>query len=94
MSTTGDSEDLTRYLVALEQPFSSDQHLDVEPTDLVRFALTASDYWSDLGLGWIEDGLDATPLHDDLWVFSQDKRRPQRARHRAWRLVKHTRPTG
>jgi hypothetical protein len=40
--------------------------LAYEPHALVRFALTASDYWADKALDWLSFGLDATPVRAEL----------------------------
>lgn len=45
------------HLVDLESWFESDAPRDYEPDQLVEYALAGSDYWADLALGWVEQGV-------------------------------------
>jgi hypothetical protein len=84
----GDESTMVRFLVELEQPYDPDRNIGVEPAELVRFALGASDYWADLALGWLADGLAVSPLADELRDYAADTTHPQSQRHRAAGLLK------
>ncbi|MGW5195171.1 hypothetical protein ACWEOO_38370 [Kribbella sp. NPDC004138] len=81
------------FLVDLERPLDSGVERDYEPTELVRYAVGASDYWADLALGWLDHGVPTQPLVTELEQLETDKSRPQNLRHRARRLRKSTRQT-
>src|SRR4051794_12225439 len=74
--------DMVRYLVELEHPYDPDRNIGVEPVELVRFAIGATDYWADLALGWLADGLAVAPLADVLRDYAADTTHPQSQRHR------------
>lgn len=79
------------FLVDLEHGFDPDARCDYDPVDLVRFALGASDYWAELAVGWLEQGMPAQALADELAAVEAASRRPQSLRHRAKRLRKSLR---
>jgi hypothetical protein len=56
---------------------------------LVRYALSgSSDYWADLALAWVEQGIDPELVKSELTDLAQaGQRRPQALRHRAKRLT-------
>jgi hypothetical protein len=83
-----DEPDMVQFLVELEHPYDPNRNIGVEPGDLVRFALDASDYWADLALGWLADGLAVSPLVDVLDDYATDTTHPQSQRHRAAALLK------
>jgi hypothetical protein len=47
------------YLVDLDSRFEAAGPRDYDPVELVRYALSASDYWADLGIRWLEEGVPA-----------------------------------
>lgn len=82
-------EDLTPHLRDLEGPFDSRAARTYDPAELVRFALTLpGNYWSGLALDWLDQGLPASGLGEDLSTFERDRRRPQTQRHQARRVKK------
>lgn len=83
-----DESHMVRFLIELEHPYDSKRDIGVDPTDLVRFALGASDYWAGLALGWLTDGLSVSPLSDVLRGYAADATHPQSHRHRAAGLLK------
>jgi hypothetical protein len=74
------------HLVALEARFDFIAFRPYDPVELVRYALGASDYWADLALWWLEEGVPAKQLLDELSALEADAERPQSLRHRARRL--------
>ena len=74
------------FLVDLEREFDAGVERDYDPTELVRYAIGASDYRADLALGWLDQGVQAQPLVTELEQLEADKSRPQNLRHRARRL--------
>jgi hypothetical protein len=76
------------HLVDLESHFDVNAFRPYNPVELVRYALGASDYWAGLALGWLEDGVPAGQLVDELSTFEAQAYRPQPLRHRARRLRK------
>lgn len=79
------------HLVDLEAPFEATSGRHYDAVELVRFAITdddVGDYWSSLGLGWIEQGVPAASLLGELRAFEADRQRPQSDRHRARRIRK------
>ena len=76
------------HLVALEARFDFIAFRPYDPVELVRYALTASDYWADLALARLEEGVPARQLLDELSEFEANANRPQSLRHRARRLRK------
>jgi hypothetical protein len=79
------------FLVDLESPFDPDRQLAYDPHDLVRFALTASDYWADRALDWLTFGLSVEPVAQNLRPVIDDRVRPQPLRHRALRVLREHR---
>jgi hypothetical protein len=47
---------MVEYLTELENPFDPDQPYAFDPDELIRFALTASDYWANRALDWLTFG--------------------------------------
>ena len=83
---------MLQYLIRLESP-----DLDAGPVDahaLIAYALTCGDHWASLAVGHLEAGLLVADLAEQLRVLSQDRRRSQSLRHRAYRLVKYAAPSG
>jgi hypothetical protein len=81
--------DLRPYLPDLEHPFEPSAGRPYDPVELVRFALAwPTDYWPGLALNWLDEGVPATDLVEELGVFEQERRRPQAQRHQARRLRK------
>jgi hypothetical protein len=76
------------YLVDLESRFDVNAFRPYDPIELIRFALGASDYWADLALGWLEEGVPSRQLVDELAAFEGQAGRTQALRHRARRLRK------
>lgn len=76
------------YLVDLESTYESTDKRPYDAVDLVRFALTVSDYWAGLGLGWLEQGVPTSGLDHELLALELNDRRPQALRHRARRIRK------
>jgi hypothetical protein len=89
--TDAELDPMVRLLVELEQPFDPDRHYDFAPDALVRFALTASDYWADKALDWLTFGCPIRPVEAELRHVASDRDRPQALRHRTLRLLKHNR---
>lgn len=56
--------------------------------ELVRFALGASVYWADLAVRWLEEGLPAQALMNELAALEAEFPRPQALKYRARRLRK------
>lgn len=76
------------YLVDLESRFDINAFRPYAPVELIRYALGASDYWADLALGWLEDGVPSRPLIEELKALEEQADRPQTLRHRARHLRK------
>lgn len=76
------------HLVGLEAPFNAEIPRAYDHVELVRYALTLSDYWADLALAWLEEGVPIAGLERDLEVLESQRQRSQRLRHRARRLRK------
>jgi hypothetical protein len=76
------------HLIDLESQFESDALRDYDPVELVRYALGTTDYWVDLALGWLEQGVPAQGLEHGLLALEAQTSRPQALRHRAKRLRK------
>lgn len=79
------------FLVDLELTYDPNAHRDYEPSDLVRYALTCTDYWADLAMAWLEQGVRVSGLEQGLVAFESQQARPQRLRHRARHLLRTTR---
>ena len=71
------------YLVHLESRFDVIAFHPYDPVELVRYALGASDYWADLALGWLEEGVPSRSLRDELATLEGESDRPQALRDRA-----------
>jgi hypothetical protein len=65
------------FLVDLEREFDAGVERDYDPTELVRYAIGASDYWAYLALGWLDQGVPPQPLVTELEQLEADKSRPQ-----------------
>jgi hypothetical protein len=76
------------YLVDLESRFDFNSFRPYDPVELVQYALGASDYWADLALGWLEEGVPSRRLVDELAKFEAQADRPLALRHRAQHLRK------
>lgn len=76
------------YLVDLESPFDPETPREYAPAELVRFALTLGNYWAGLALTWLQQGVSAAGLLDELRAFESETHRPQAQRHQARRLWK------
>lgn len=73
------------YLVDLELQFDPKAFREYDPVELVRYALGASDYWADLAVRWLEQGVPAGDLRPELLAVEEESCRPQSLRHRARR---------
>ena len=73
------------YLVDLELQFDPRAHRDYDPVELVRYALAATDYWADLVVRWLEQGVPSDGLGQELLAVEVSRNRPQPLRHRARR---------
>ena len=76
------------FLVELGHPYDPDRLLTFDPHELVRFALSFTDYWAELALGWLTAGLAAAPVAYELRAYIAERKNPQRLRHAAGRLLK------
>ena len=76
------------YLVDLELAYDAKAHRDYDPVELVRYALSASDYWAELAIRWLEQGFPVRGLKEELQALESQSHRPQRLRHRARHLRK------
>jgi len=76
------------HLIDLESQFDPRALHDYDPVELVRYALGTTDYWADLALRWLEQGVPARGLEHDLLALEAQTSRPQSLRHRAKRLRK------
>ena len=76
------------HLVDLETEFDPTIRREYDPVELVRYALGTSDYWAELALGWLEQGLPVRGLTQDLLALEEQTARPQSLRHRARRVRK------
>lgn len=75
---------LIQHLADLESPWDEHAGRSYDPVALVRYALTwPTDYWPGLALRWLEEGLSAGELLDDLDRFAAQAQRAQSQRHRA-----------
>jgi len=74
------------YVLDLELHFDPKAHRAYDPVELVRYALTISDYWADLALKWLDQGVPTERLKQDLHSFEAQENRPQSLRHVARRL--------
>jgi hypothetical protein len=71
------------HLVDLESRFDFNPFRPYDPVELIRYALGPSDYWADLAVGWLEDGVPPRTLVNELSTFEAQADRPQSLRHRA-----------
>ncbi len=76
------------HLAQLENAYDPSRPLDFDAYDLVRFALTTDEYWAEKALDWLSSGLPAGPVASELRALADDKRLPQRLRHRAFSIWK------
>ena len=74
------------HLVDLESDYDVGAARSYDPRDLIRFALTASDYWADLALRWMDQGAPGDGLEESLLDLENQGGRPQPLRHHARRL--------
>lgn len=81
------------YLVDLELKFDPKAHREYDPVELVRYALGAPDYWAELAVGWLEQGLPAADLRRELVAVEASRNRPQSLRHRTRQLRKSNEQT-
>jgi hypothetical protein len=87
--STSPPPDLRPHLLDLEGPFDPSADRPYDPVELIRFALAIpTDYWPGLALNWLDEGVPATDLTEELGAFEQERRRPQAQRHQARRLRK------
>lgn len=85
---TTPSQPMLPRLVDLESPYDSEVTRPYRAGELVRFALGVSDYWADLALAWLEQGLSTRGLERDLAALTEDRARAQAVRHRAARMAR------
>lgn len=75
------------YLVDLETKYDRSISRPYDPVDLVRYALTTTDYWARLAVAWLETTeIPADQLRDDLAAVEGRAYWPQELRHRAKRV--------
>lgn len=79
---------MLQYLVDLEADYDAASSRTYEPRELIRYALSASDYWAGLALCWVDQGAPAGDLEDALLELEGQHHRPQELRHHARRLRK------
>ena len=77
---------MLRHLSDLESWFEPGAARDYDPVELVRYALGGSDYWADLALGWMEQGVRGEGLTQALLLLEGQEGRPQSLRDRARRV--------
>lgn len=77
------------HLVDLESNYTSGDERSYEVADLLRYALTSTEYWASLAVGWIEQGAPAVAVLDEVAALEQSKGFSQSLRHRSKRLLKH-----
>lgn len=74
---------MLRYLIDLERPFDPTVNRSYDPGTLVRYALRASDYWAELALSWLEQGVQSAGVVESLREVEATAHWPQSLRHRA-----------
>lgn len=75
------------YLVDLEAKYDGSVSRPYDPVDLVRYALTTTDYWASLAVAWLETAeIPVGQLRDDLEAVETHAYWPQELRHRAKRV--------
>ena len=87
--TAEEERQFVPLLAQLEAPLA-EAAIDVPTaTSLVRWVLANStDYWCDLALAWVEQGVDAQAVQSELTALADaGRKRPQTLRHRAKRLI-------
>lgn len=77
---------MLRHLPDLESWFEPEAPREYDAAELVRYALGGSDYWADLALGWMEQGVHGEGLLPALLLLEGQERRPQSLRDRARRV--------
>lgn len=83
------TDPLIQHLADLESPWDAHVAREYDPVELVRHALAwPTDYWPGLALRWLEQGVPADDLLDDLNRFEAQSHRAQSQRHRARALRK------
>lgn len=83
MSGMASEDPMIQYLVELEVPYTEANEGPYDAVELVRYALGISDYWASLAVAWLEQGLPAATLVNDLRDIEATKSWPQSLRHRA-----------
>ena len=74
------------HLVDLEEWFEPAARRDYDPAALVAYALAGSDYWADLAVGWVEQGVRGDGVEQALLTLEDQTSRPQALRQRARRV--------
>ena len=83
------ADPMIHHLADLESSWDADAERGYDPVELVRHALLwPTDYWPGLALRWLEQGVPADGLVDELCRFEADAHRDQTQRHRARALRK------
>ena len=95
VSLTADAaptDPMIHHLADLEAPWDAEAERGYDPVELVRHALLwPTDYWPGLALRWLEQGVPAHGLVDELRRFEAEAHRDQKQRHRARELRKAAR---
>lgn len=71
------------HLVDLESPFDATVERPYDPVALVSYALGTSDYWANLAVSWLEQGVPAHDVVASLREVEATRHWPQSLRHRA-----------
>ena len=78
------ADPIIEHLADLESPWDASGDHGYDPVALVRHALSwPTDYWPGLALRWLDQGLPAEELLDELRRFEGESHRPQSQRHHA-----------
>lgn len=74
------------HLGDLMASFDPELERTYDPVELVRYGLSASDYWVDHALRWLDQGVPVASLMPELKALESGREHPRSLRHRAWRL--------
>src|SRR5690606_30920980 len=84
----GAEHPMLQHLVDLEADYDPARLRTYDARELIRYALSTSDYWARLALCWLDQGTPAGGLEDALLELESEPQRPQALRHHARRLRK------
>ena len=85
---TPEPHPLIQYLVRLEEPYFPEFDDTMPTLEVVRWALTLTDYWTERAVTWLEQGVPADSMQTELKDLVDNHRRPQQLRHRAMRFIR------